>query len=488
MSLKLSRRAFLGSAAVLGAATMLPPRWTFASEHSQSLVIEKRVIEVLGKSANVYGIAGPDGRQGLHLNAGERFAVRLDNQLGTDSIVHWHGQTPPPELDGVADTGYVAPLSAGETRSYDFAPRSGTHWMHSHHGLQEQRQLAAPLIVRTSADQAADLQDVTVLLHDFAFRSPEEILSELTGALPDAQGGMNMGGMAMGNMAMGNMAMGGMDMSAMAGTSMMAMDLNDVQYDAYLANDRTLQDPEIIRTERNGRVRLRLINGAASTAFWIDLGAARGTVLAVDGNDVEPITDSRFPLAQAQRMDLLIEVAPGDVVPVFAQREGGRERTGIVLAAPHANIPKLAELADLDAVPVDLSLETRLRARTGLVERAGGRTEIMLMGGMSPYAWNIDGSPWPTARPVEVASGERVELEMMNHSMMAHPMHLHGHHFQVIAINGTALAGAMRDTVLVPPMGRVTVAFDADNAGRWLFHCHNLYHMATGMMSEVRYV
>jgi FtsP/CotA-like multicopper oxidase with cupredoxin domain len=57
----------------------------------------------------------------------------------------------------------------------------------------------------------------------------------------------------------------------------------------------------------------------------------------------------------------------------------------------------------------------------------------------------------------------------------------------VLAINGAALSGAVRDTVLVPPMGRVTIAFDADNPGRWPFHCHNLYHMITGMMTEVRY-
>jgi FtsP/CotA-like multicopper oxidase with cupredoxin domain len=86
-----------------------------------------------------------------------------------------------------------------------------------------------------------------------------------------------------------------------------------------------------------------------------------------------------------------------------------------------------------------------------------------------------------------IATGQRVAIEMVNHSMMAHPMHLHGHAFQVMALNGAPFAGAVRDTVLVPPMGSVTIAFDADNPGRWAFHCHNLYHMMTGMMTEVRY-
>ena len=89
---------------------------------------------------------------------------------------------------------------------------------------------------------------------------------------------------------------------------------------------------------------------------------------------------------------------------------------------------------------------------------------------------------------IEVKRGERVEIALSNMSMMAHPMHLHGHHFQVTGINGASISWAVRDTVLVPPMARVNLAFDADNPGRWPFHCHHLYHMATGMMSYVSYV
>jgi FtsP/CotA-like multicopper oxidase with cupredoxin domain len=87
-----------------------------------------------------------------------------------------------------------------------------------------------------------------------------------------------------------------------------------------------------------------------------------------------------------------------------------------------------------------------------------------------------------------VKQGQRVEFELVNRTMMAHPMHLHGHAFQVVAIDGRRIQGAVRDTVLVMPRGaRVRIAFDANNPGRWAFHCHNLYHMQTGMMTEVRY-
>jgi FtsP/CotA-like multicopper oxidase with cupredoxin domain len=107
---------------------------------------------------------------------------------------------------------------------------------------------------------------------------------------------------------------------------------------------------------------------------------------------------------------------------------------------------------------------------------------------MAGYRWGIDAHAFEDRRPLEVRAGERVEITLANETMMSHPMHLHGHHFQVVGIGDDRFPGAMRDTVMVPAMGRVTIAFDADNPGDWPLHCHNLYHMAAGMMTSVRYV
>jgi FtsP/CotA-like multicopper oxidase with cupredoxin domain len=287
------------------------------------------------------------------------------------------------------------------------------------------------------------------------------------------------------SMNMRSESMGAMNALNMSG---MTMDLNDIDYDAFLANDRTLADPEVIRTESGGRVLLRLINAASSTQFWIDLGALSGTVVAVDGHPVRPVRGTRLPLAMAQRLDVLIDLPGNGSYPILAQVEGKRARTGIVLATSGAPVSRLAAEAGENAPPVDLSLERRLEAITPLAPRALDVTHrVILAGAMAPYAWSLNGEYWPNVTPLMIAHGQRVAIEMVNHSMMAHPMHLHGHAFQVVALNGAPLAGAVRDTVLVPPMGSVTIAFDADNPGRWAFHCHNLYHMMTGMMTEVRY-
>jgi FtsP/CotA-like multicopper oxidase with cupredoxin domain len=484
----LTRRQILASGvAMAGTIPFLPTtRATAAPEPRGAklrLTAGTRTLDVNGKPARVFGLIGPNGKPGITLSPGERFDVDLVNQAGTSTIIHWHGQLPPWTQDGFPGP-QTPPIPAGDNHSYDYAPIAGTYWMHSHQGMQEQSLMTAPLIVRSAEDMRADRQEVVLMLHDFSFRTPDELLAGLTKS--------NRSQSAMSNSGMGNsMNMGSGSVGAMNAMNMgsgTAMDLNDIDYDAFLANDRTLADPEIIRTEAGGRVRLRLINGASSTQFWIDLGALSGTVVAVDGHPVRPVRVSRLPLAIAQRLDVLIDLPGNGSYPIFAQVEGKRARTGIVLAASGAPVSRLAAEAGENAPPVDLSLERRLEAVTALAPRAPDLTHrVILAGAMAPYAWSMNGEYWPNVTPLMVAKGQRVAIEMVNRSMMAHPMHLHGHAFQVVALNGVPLGGAVRDTVLVPPKSSVTVAFDADNPGRWAFHCHNLYHQMTGMMTEVRY-
>lgn len=278
---------------------------------------------------------------------------------------------------------------------------------------------------------------------------------------------------------------------AAATIAMPAMDhdLNDVEFDAYLANERTLVDPQVVRVEKGGRILLRVINGSTGTVFHLDTGAIEGTLVAVGGNPVVPVRGSRFGVAMAQRLDILLSLPPGEGAwPVLALREGDRIRTGLVLATAAGTVAKLDEQGEAVAPAVGFELERRLRATQPLAKRAANRTiAIDLTGDMASYVWGIDGKPWGQHTPLSVRQGERVQIVMRNKTAMAHPMHLHGHHFQVVAIGGKAAEGAMRDTVHIPPLAEVTVAFDADNPGRWLIHCHNLMHMAAGMMTELRY-
>jgi len=174
-------------------------------------------------------------------------------------------------------------------------------------------------------------------------------------------------------------------------------------------------------------------------------------------------------------------------VPILARGEGRTLQAGFVLRPPGAAVAKIPLEGDVAGPAVGLKQEVLLRATRPLpAKRVDRSVPVGLSGSMMGYTWsmpvhNVIGAP------VTIARGERVELVMQNDTMMAHPMHLHGHSFQVTEINDRKLSGAIRDSVLVPPQATVKVAFDADNPGIWAYHCHNLYHMAAGMFTTVIY-
>lgn len=467
-----TRRQFLTATAGLALMPALP-RMGFAAP-TASLTVASRQLEVLGKAAKVYGITGPDGKPGLMAREGDRFTGLVDNQSGEDLILHWHGQVLARNTDDrTRPNGGAQPNATQE--AYDFPLTPGTHWMHSH-TLSEQQLLAAPMV--TVETEAGDVPQAVIMLHDFSFRPPAEIAAGLMTAQGHHMAGMDMGGMDMGGMDMGGMKMSGMAMPGMTHA-------NDVDYDAYLANDRTLADPDVIAVEP-GPLRVRIINGATATAFWINTGTLAAQVVAVDGNKVAPTSRASIPLAQGQRLDLLVQIpAAGGAFPLLAQVENAGTQTGVILATSGAEIGKVPSQAAIPAPFMDLTFDASLTALTPLPAKpADAQLHIAL--GMEPgYRWTINGAAHGEAAPLQAALGSRVEMMFMNPTMMMHPMHLHGHHVQVVDLGLGRFNGPRRDVVMVPPGGMVTVAVDFDKAGAWFLHCHHLYHMASGMMTSV---
>ncbi|MFC3181353.1 multicopper oxidase family protein [Cypionkella sinensis] len=463
MLIRPTRRRFLTSAAALPLAALARPARAEVAEMS----ISTRQIEVLGRAATVYGFNGYDGQLGFYGSAGDRFQLGMQNDTDMDIITHWHGQVMATEGQDRAYTGGGA-LAAGAADWMDFELTPGTHWMHAHQ-LAEQQLMAAPMICREA--DAPDVQEHVIMLHDFSFRAPAEILAELGGS------DMHAGGMAGMDHSAGGMA--GMDMGGM-------VHANDVTYDAYLANDRTLADPEVVEVEAGARIRLRIINAGTATAFWIDPGVLETQVIAVDGNACAPLKAKAYPMAQGQRLDLLLTIPPqGGAFPIFAQVEAARMRTGIVLATSGAQVERLGDMAEAEAPHLDARFDAGLRAVQALPERSGQMAHLML-GEEAGYRFTINGKVHGEDTPIAAKVGDRLELMFMNMGVMMHPMHLHGHHFQVVDVGAGRFSGPRRDVVAVAPGGMVTVAVDLDKPGSWYLHCHHLYHMATGMMTELR--
>ena len=279
----LSRRALLAGGVSCLASPAILARAQNSTDSAGAaptiLRLERRDIEVNGKTASVYGIRQPNGTFGLTTEVGKPFRVRVENGIDEPSLIHWHGLTPPWRQDGVPGIS-GPPIPAGGSADYDFPLRfSGTFWMHSHQGLQEQRLMTAPLIIHDERDRP-DEQEVVVMLADFSFTPAEQIFENLkkSGSMAD--------------MAKPAGAMASMSSMKMAGAQS-GPDLNDVKYDAFLANFRTLADPEIVKVEPGGRVLLRIINSSSMSAFHVGLGALEGELIAVDGFEVEPIRGAK---------------------------------------------------------------------------------------------------------------------------------------------------------------------------------------------------
>ncbi len=466
----MDRRKFIVSTGALASLGVLP-RVAAASGAPASrtvrLVAQATTIDVGGKSARVLELRGSEGN-GIALKGGTPYTVLVENRLPEPTVIHWHGLAVPNDVDGVG--GITQPMiAAGATQAYRFTPQpNGTHWMHAHVPFQEVGMLAAPLIVHDPADAGRDEREIVVFLEDYTSRNPAAIWRGLIA--PNAMA----------------------DMPGM--TDPARQDLNDVDYDAYLANRRTFDDPQIVRVERGGMVRLRVINASSATNYTLDLGALSATVIAVDGRPVAPFSASRIPLAIAQRVDLRFPIPSTGVFPVTALREGAFERSGIVLATPGAWVPKTSGRASAKGPIVGYDFERSLHAAHPLAARAAGvRVDLRLTGLMGRYVWGIDGQSFPMDSSkippalVNVRRGDRVVLTFTNQTSMSHPMHLHGHAFQVTALNGEPVAGAMRDTVMVPTLRSVRIAFDANNPGTWMLHCHNAWHLQAGMATTVKY-
>lgn len=471
-----SRREFLSSASAGLAALALHDRYADAldifqptqSTASIKLQAVTRTLDIDGKPATVMGLLQPNGIQGLESAVNQPFRVVLENKLSLPTAIHWHGLHPPNNEDGVP--GVTQPvIRPGESTLYEFPlTPSGTHWMHSHQGLQEAGLLSAPLIVHEAADRSVDEQQIIVFLGDFSFTPPQEIFAQLRTAKKD--------------------------MTAMGKMATAKPDANDVNYDVYLANDRTLNDPDVVRVEKSGRVRLRIINGSSGTNYFIDLGSLTGELIATDGMPVKPIRASRFPLAIAQRIDVRVQLPAGGAFPILALREASREQTGIVLASAGATIRRLPVKGLSPAGLLTLDQESQMSAVTPLTPKSIDQVSVLrLQGNMAKYQWMMNDVVFDVNNPgamkpqVRVKMGQRVALKFVNETPMSHPMHLHGHSFEVIAINDRSLQGAMRDTILVPGNATVTVAFDANNPGLWFVHCHIMWHLEAGMAALLKY-
>ena len=452
------------------------------------LYVREVPLKILGKEVKVMEIAQESGAEGFDPQTSQGFDVEVVNQLKEPTSIHWHGILLPAPMDGVP---YVnqEPIPPNGTMTYKFPlKQSGTYWMHSHFGLQEQTLNSAPLILQSEEQKAKADEQYVVLLSDFSFKPPGQILKELKSGMKKMKSGSSMNQMPKKEKLIAQKWDDGAQRFVPATVEEELPD-TDFKYDALIANRRTLEDPEVFRVKSGHTVLLRMIAGSSATNFFVNTGALTAELTAVDGKDVLPLSGNYFQLGIAQRIDLLVKIPDeGGVFPVLAQGEGTRQQCGVVLATEGETVSKLSIQAEFATAGLDNTQELKLTAKNPLPEKPVDRSLPCVLGGsMADYNWTINGLAYPNDKSLDVKEGERVEILIRNDTAMSHPMHLHGHDVQVVEIDGKKLNGALRDTLIIPPKSATKVIFDANNPGIWAFHCHILYHLAAGMFTVLKY-
>ncbi|WP_200339749.1 multicopper oxidase family protein [Rhodovibrio sodomensis] len=467
-----TRRRFLTGAGALAASAALPaplraaaragiPHWDLSPGPISRQLAGPEYGESTLWAYNA-SIPGPI----IRVDQGQPFRVRLTNGLSQATTLHCHGLRLRNAMDGVPGL-TQSPTAPGETFDYEItAPDAGTFWYHPHYQSSEQvaRGLYGLLIVDERDPLPVD-REILLVVDDWRV-TPQGLLdTDSFGSLGDRSHGGRFGNM--------------------------------------LTVNGEIRPRFQLR--RGERARVRMCNTANARPMTFAFPGHDVTLLALDGQPVAPeeLLGAEIALAPGQRADLLLdcngpdgssaqihEVSTGQAM-LAAHLDYAdtplRERAPTSKLALPAN--PLPEPNPLDGHVIDLVMEGG--AMGGMRQaRYQGQMQSMRALADAGQFWAFNGEIGTLGTSLgTVALGRTVHLTIHNDTAFAHAMHLHGHHFRVIARNGQSVrAEPWRDTELVPRGERLTLAFVADNPGKWALHCHMLEHAASGMMAHFEVV
>lgn len=490
----MNRREFIKLAATTGAGLMtarvLRPLNVYAAERdSLDVTLEARPF-IFRPNANVafHGLAYNGRIPGplLRVRYGQRFRARFINHTGSPSTVHWHGMILPNRMDGVPNV-TQAPVPDGGEFIYEFKPDPpGFRWYHSHVSPQLPLGLFGAFIVDDPKDEPADLE-VIVILHDVPnMHSFRLALADKSNAPMVAP---------LGAPELSSMSMPGMKMPGMSSTHGMG---DEVAYLARCINGATYPGNAPIVVKPGQRVRLRILNASPTLTHFVRLGGHRLRVTHSDGNHLpRPVEVDVLRIGVAERYDAWFDVKkPGAWLlqalanDAIAREQALRIHTEGMERALAERPP--ATLQDAEYFTYQLAGAAGSLQDPLVAGKIDVTADLTLGGGQwGNSRWTINGAMWPNTPKILVKRGNRVLVRFKNPTDMDHPMHLHGHVFELVEINGQSLRFPLpKDTTLVPGNGGTAAWwFEATSPpGRWVLHCHNAVHLADGMMTEVRYV
>ncbi|MEO6975814.1 MAG: copper resistance system multicopper oxidase [Gallionella sp.] len=554
------RRFVQGLAAggvLLGMSPFIKPAWasgvnaatgrtSMLSGTEFNLVIAESPVNFTGKQAIGTTINGQVPAPTLYWREGDTVTLNVTNRMNVSTSIHWHGMIIPADMDGVPGLSYPG-IAPGETFQYRFkVQQSGTFWYHSHTRFQEQTGLYGAIVIepRETERFPSDREHV-VVLSDWTDTDPEQVFANLKKmgsyysrtepTTPEIFKAAGMEGFAKAwkeRMAWNRMRMSPRDLSDVTGYTY-----------TYLTNGVTPEGNWTGLFQRGEKVRLRFVNASSMTYFDVRIPGLKMTVVAADGQDVEPVSIDEFRIAVAETLDVIVSPSDDRAYTIFAQtidRTGYAAGTLAPREGMHGEVPSMDPVPSLgmadmgmdmkamsgmgmggsQTVPVDhhyateygpMNTKVTQIASTALDDPGAGlrhngrrvlsyadlhtiggpldpreptrEIELHLTGNMERYLWSFNGVPYSEAQPILFHYGERLRIVLVNDTMMNHPIHLHGMWSEVETAQGQFQV--RKHTVNVRPAQRISYLVSADARGRWAYHCHMLYHMDAGMFRAV---
>lgn len=425
-------------------------------------------------------VPGPE----IRVKQGEMVKVTLKNELPEPATIHWHGVPVPNAMDGIPGVTQNA-VQPGQSFTYEFkADVPGTYWYHSHQDSVNQvdRGMYGTFIVEPKDGAKVD-RDYTLVLDEWM------------------SSGMNMSG---GNMSgMSNMDHSQMNMGDQKSTTKpsennnKSMNMDDMSmYDLFTINGKSGSLVDKLPVKQGEKVRIRLVN-AGYLSHQIHLHGHEFKITATDGQPINNpglLKDNVVTIAPGERYDIEFEANnPGQwliedhsdnaaskgmkAVIAYEGTNAGSDKPNETEKLPAVDISRYGQAGKMNlTLDQKYTMEYTMNLNT---ETKDGDT-----------VYTINGKTFPNTEPLKVKKGDTVKVRLVNNSKSNdHPMHLHGHFFQVLSKNGKPLEGSplIKDTLNLKPGEEYVVAFEADNEGNWMFHCHDLHHAAAGMVTELKY-
>jgi CopA family copper-resistance protein len=362
----ITRRKFVGASASLAGLSILPMAATampkplspvfndlpVLSGDVIDLTVAEQTINFSGKQRLATTINGSLPAPLIRLREGQTVKIRVHNRLNEDTSIHWHGIILPSNMDGVPGLSFDG-IKPGETFTYEFTVnQSGTYWYHSHSGWQDQTGMYGPMVIDPATPEPFSYQrEHVVLLSDWSDENPQQILMNLKKqshyynvnerTVKDLASDISEKGLAgtWRNRKMWNtMRMSDSDIS----------DVTAYTY-RYLMNGKTHDEGWRGLFKPGEKVRLRFINGSAMTFFDVRIPGLKMTIVAADGQLVQPVLVDEFRIGTAEIYDVIIEPQDEPAYTVFAQ---AMDRSSYALGTLAVDATQKALIPALDAVPV----------------------------------------------------------------------------------------------------------------------------------------